>query len=76
MLTLSLGIDTITHLAFNAAGTQLVATGFGGIGLAAWPLSADKPFATVASPEKVVHAAWHPRGQLFAIASPDGVVQL
>lgn len=79
MRIVDVGIETLTHLAFNPDGTLLAASGYTGIAIGPWPsLSEGRAFFTTSpAEERVAQIAWHPSGRRFATAGIDrGIVQL
>ena len=78
MRILTPGIGTITHAAFAPNGKHLVLTGDDGFALADWPAVAlgQAQFHVEPAREKLIQAAWHPDGSVFAVGGIDCVVQL
>jgi WD40 repeat protein len=78
MRLLNPGIGTVTHAAFAPTGRHLVLTGEKGFALAEWPAVAvgRAPFHVEPSEEKLIQAAWHPDGSMFAVAGVDCVAQV
>jgi WD40 repeat protein len=78
MRLLNPGIGTVTHAAFAPTGRHLVLTGEKGFAVGEWPAVAVGRAAFHVEPteEKLIQAAWHPDGTMFAAGGVDCVAQV